>query len=80
MNSVIVSALISGSFSIAGIFLSFFTNLKAQQKNEKKPSSYKMWTWRAHPEVWAHNNFASRIPVLEAKIEILERKEEQKNG
>lgn len=76
MNSIVISALISGSFSLVGIFLSsFLTNLKTQQKNAKNQAVIKYEIEELTREVRAHNNFATRVPVLEAKVENLERRE-----
>ena len=63
MNEIIV-ALITGGVTLAGVLLS---NQKAQAVTETKIEELTR-------EVREHNNFAKRIPVMEEKVENIEKR------
>ena len=60
MNEIIV-ALITGGVTLAGVLLS---NQKAQAVTDTKLEELTR-------EVWEHNNFARRVPVLEEQVKVL---------
>lgn len=63
MNEIIV-ALITGGVTLAGVLLS---NQKAQAVTETKIEELTR-------EVREHNNFAKRMPVMEEKVENIEKR------
>ena len=63
MNEIIV-ALITGGVTLAGVLLS---NQKAQAVTEAKIEELTR-------EVREHNNFAKRMPVMEEKVENIEKR------
>ena len=63
MNEIIV-ALITGGVTLAGVLLS---NQKAQAVTETKIEELTR-------EVREHNNFARRVPVMEEKVDNIEKR------
>lgn len=74
MESIIVAA-ITGFCSIIAVII---TNMQSNKKIENKLSTQQAVTdtkiEELTREVRVHNNFAQRVPVLEEKINNLERK------
>lgn len=60
MSEAIIVALITGVFALAGTYFS----------NRKTASLIEYRILKLEEKVDLHNNFASRIPVLEEKIEV----------
>lgn len=60
MNEIIV-ALITGGVTLVGVLIS---NQKSQAVTDTKLEELTR-------EVWEHNNFARRVPVLEEQVKVL---------
>ena len=60
MNEIIV-ALITGGITLVGVLIS---NQKSQAVTDTKLEELTR-------EVWEHNNFARRVPVLEEQVKVL---------
>lgn len=72
MNDAIIVALITGAFTLIGVFVS---NRKSQREIEHKLETHQAVTDtkidELTREVREHNNFARRMPVVEEQIENL---------
>lgn len=60
MSEAIIVAVITGAFALAGTYIS----------NRKTASLIEYRILKLEEKVDLHNNFASRIPVIEEKIEV----------
>lgn len=69
MNDMVLSALITGTLTLIGVFVS---NRKSQREIEHKLETHQAVTDtkidELTREVREHNNFARRMPVVEQKI------------
>ena len=79
MDSAVIVALISGTFSLVGILASnFSSNKKIVNKVKLEFAQYKASTdekiTELTREVREHNNFAKRMPVVENEIKHIEEK------
>ena len=85
MSDAIITALITGGLSLAGVF---FSNIAAARKTENSIRIAQAVTdtklEELTREVREHNNFARRMPVLEDRVQailrrlnLLERQNEQ---
>lgn len=73
MNEIIV-AVITGVLALAGTAIGTFSGIKTSQKvNEVKIDALTR-------EVREHNNFAKRMPVVEQKIETIEKRLDKIEG
>lgn len=75
MSDAIIVALITGGLSLLGVILT----IRAQSRNIDRKLEINAAVTETKldeltREVRMHNDFARRIPVLEAKVEALERK------
>lgn len=72
MNEAIVTALITGGLSLAGVVIS---NLAAARKSEAAIKTAQAVTdaklEELTREVREHNNFARRMPVVEEQIKVI---------
>lgn len=70
----IIASLITGVLAFAGVVVSnIASNNKMQQKMEIAQAVTDTKLEELTREVRAHNNFAQRVPVLETKVESLEK-------
>lgn len=71
----IIAALITGGLSLAGVV---FSNMSSNKKIENTLTTQQAVTdtkiEELTREVRAHNNFAQRVPVLEEKIKVANRR------
>lgn len=69
MNDIVLSALITGTLTLIGVFVS---NRKSQREIEHKLETHQAVTDtkidELTREVREHNNFARRMPVVEQEI------------
>ena len=61
MTETIIVALITGGVTLVGVLIS---NQKSQAVTDTKLEELTR-------EVWEHNNFARRVPVLEEQVKVL---------
>lgn len=74
MSSIVV-ALITGGFSIAGVIITnISSNKKVESTLEKNQAVTDTKIEELTREVREHNNFARRMPVVEEKIENIEKR------
>ena len=72
MNSAVIAALISGAATILVTVITVIsTNAKTRSDITTKLAVQETKLSTLTEEVRSHNNFASRIPVLEAQMEAL---------
>lgn len=72
MDSTILVSIITGCFSLAGIFASvIFSQSKAKQTLEKAQAIQDVKLEELTREVREHNNFARRMPVVEEQIRVI---------
>ncbi|MBR4743538.1 MAG: hypothetical protein IK082_05020 [Oscillospiraceae bacterium] len=72
MNSAVIAALISGAATILVTVITVIsTNAKTRSDITTKLAVQETKLSALTEEVRSHNNFASRIPVLEAQMEAL---------
>lgn len=72
MNSAVIAALISGAVTIIVTVITVIsTNAKTRSDITTKLAVQETKLSTLTEEVRSHNNFASRIPVLEAQMEAL---------
>lgn len=70
----IIASLITGVLAFAGVVVSnIASNNKMQQQMEIVQAVTDTKLEELTREVRSHNNFAQRVPVLEAKVESLEK-------
>ena len=72
MTEAIIVALITGGLSLAGVVI---TCLATAKKSEKAAAVAQAVTdtklEELTREVWLHNNFAQRMPVVEEQIKVI---------
>lgn len=74
MSDTIITALITGGFALIGTFLTVRNgNQKIMAELEKHNAVQDEKIENLTREVRKHNEFATRVPVLETKIEMLEK-------
>ena len=72
MNSAVIAAIISGTATILVTIITVIsTNAKTRAEITTKLAVQETKLGSLTEEVRAHNNFASRVPVLEEKVESL---------
>ena len=72
MNSAVIAALISGAATILVTVITVIsTNAKTRSEITTKLAVQETKLASLTEEVRSHNNFASRIPVIEANLEAL---------
>ena len=72
MNSAVIAALISGAATILVTVITVIsTNAKTRSEITTKLAVQETRLGALTEEVRSHNNFASRIPVLEEKVDSL---------
>ena len=75
MSETIITALIAGGFSLVGAYIS---NLAMAKKSEKERAVAQAVTDTKIDaltrEVREHNNFAQKMPVMQQKIEDIQRR------
>lgn len=75
MSDAVLSALITGGLALIGVILTVWkSNDKLQHKIELSQAITDTKLEELTREVRLHNNFAQRVPVLEEKVETLERR------
>lgn len=75
LSDAIIVALITGGLSLLGVILTIRAQSKSiDKKLEINAAVTETKLDELTREVRMHNDFARRIPVLEAKVEALERK------
>ena len=75
LSDAIIVALITGGLSLLGVILTIGAQSKSiDKKLEINAAVTETKLDELTREVRMHNDFARRIPVLEAKVEALERK------
>lgn len=75
MNSAVLAALISGAVTIMVTIITVIsTNSKTRSEIKTQLAVQEQKITTLTEEVRRHNDFASRIPVLETRIGALERK------
>lgn len=81
MDSAIVVSMVTGGFSLIGIII---TNVLSNRKIEHQLEVHQVVTEtkleNLTNEVRKHNNFASRVPVIEKDIEYLKHEVEDLKG
>ena len=76
MSEAVLVALITGGISLLGTIITVVaTNSKTRQEMKVNIAVMDEKITELTREVRTHNDFASRVPVLETKVENLERKE-----
>lgn len=76
MSDTIITAFITGGLALIGTFLSVRSGQdKMMHELDKRISIQDEKIETLTDEVRKHNNFAERIPVLETKIEMLEKQD-----
>lgn len=81
MDAGVVTALITGGMSLAGVVVTnMMSNSKIEHNLDKAQAVTDTKIEELTREVRAHNNFAERIPVIEARIESLKEKIEKMEG
>lgn len=71
----IIAAAVTGILSLVGVVVTnIMSNNKMQTRIEIAQAVTDTKLEELTREVRAHNNFAQRVPILEAKVEALERK------
>lgn len=75
MTEAIIVALITGSLSLIGVVFTCLATAKKSEKNQEIAQAV-MKTELAEltREVREHNNFAQRMPVVEAEIKTINRR------
>lgn len=72
MNATVLASLITGLLSLAGVMLS---NLLSDRRRENALRTAQAVTdeqlRQLTREVWEHNNFARRMPVVEEQIKVI---------
>lgn len=71
MTEAIIVALITGGLSLLGVLItSSKTARDVQAKLDKRQAVTDTKLEELTREVWEHNNFARRVPVLEEQIKV----------
>ena len=72
MTETIIVALITGGLSLLGVIVtSNKTTKDVEAKLEKQQAVTDTKLEELTREVWEHNNFARRVPVLEEQVKVL---------
>ena len=75
MNDAIITALITGAFTLVGVIITSQQNgRKIERKLEQQQSLNNYKIDELTREVRKHNNFAERIPLVERDIEAIKDK------
>ena len=72
MTETVIVALITGGLSLLGVIVtSNKTTKDVEAKLEKQQAVTDTKLEELTREVWEHNNFARRVPVLEEQVKVL---------
>ncbi len=78
MTDTVISALITGGLTLAGVFVTSFAQLhRVEQSLSRAQAVTDTKLTELTREVHEHNDFARRIPVLEEKLSAASRRIEE---